>query len=826
MAFVKLRPAGGHLTATRRISYYVYGRWQVTIPDDVEKVKPDYLNEPIVYPPDATDAEKQALDLQREIELEDWDDRLTDGYLARTTNEELGRFDFGFVRADASMDMNTGASDVEQQIETGIRRSEGDIFFQADVEGAGLGKFELGKDYDVGDDVDARQWGLDIPTFVTSATQMPTGLRIHLGGQLAHDAAALRSHNTGIEAQMLADRRKNTQALSAVRSTASQAATDAAKAVSTAEDAEKKIDQVLENIPDPTLFETYIQEAEEAVLSAQDFAVKAIAAADEADQLTIAMESKLGTVSEYVQRAASHVAAAQAAKDDVDAYAVAAAESAEDAFGYLEESRSLSQQNEKALTQVNQYVEEVASAVASAAASAEQAFAYLGESQLVLDDVRGFSEVAEAAVADAQGFASKVAQTMDEADRVLVDSKTFRDQAQTAKAGAETALSQARGTLDQVVTRHGEVLTWHQEMLAAHDETLSTHEMVLELHSRGIRAASVAAAQASAAVSAQGMVLQVHGQILELHEDAIEYATQTALDASKAAGEAGKAIEAQREIEKQQVLIDQKQDAAIAAATKTGQDAAKAASAAGNAATAAGAAAADATAVAKAVADAQTIQVDVNKKLAAGVRWAGMAAAQAAAATQSLASAVEEVDKATVLAQQTADDALRSAKSAEDAGKIRDAFVRANNDAIWLVNFRALRKTSLEVPIDVRKDYPLGSLGGLSLGMLKVYDSSGSKYLDFEYPDWQGAVSILIKPVWRGTGGSGFWTEIENRTPDTSSTTSVGLSRRDNWPPQNATHFSIEIELSPIWPRDERYQAYFASNKITDPVTGQVVPLA
>lgn len=776
----------GQIMVGARVACYTFGRFNVTLPEG------------------------------KELATDEYDEGYTDGYLYRPPEHiHFDDFDFGFVQADVEVDVNAQWSDFEAVIDEAQKKVSEDVYFDADIEGPGLGRYKFGQHYRIGDIVRVGILGGQryVTAPVTQVTHLPNGNpRVHVGGQAIRDLGLVEEQNRQVHQAIARAAAQNRHQLSQVASTASQA--------------EKKIDQVLENIPDPTLFETYIQEAEEAVLSTQDFAAKAIAAADEADQLTIAMESKLGTVSEYVQRAASHVAAAQAAKDDVDAYAVAAAESAEDAFGYLEESRSLSQQNEKTLTQVNQYVEEVASAVASAAASAEQAFAYLGESQLVLDDVRGFSEVAEAAVADAQGFASKVAQTMDEADRVLVDSKTFRDQAQTAKAGAETALSQARGTLDQVVARHGEVLTWHQEMLAAHDETLSTHELVLKLHASGIRAASAAASQASAAVSVQGVVLQVHGQILELHEDAIEYATQTALDASKAAGEAGKAIEAQREIEKQQVLIDQKQDQAIAAATKTGQDAAKAASAAGNAATAAGAAAADATAVAKAVADAQAIQVDVNKKLAAGVRWAGVAAAQAAAATQSLASAVEEVDKATVLAQQTADDALKSARSAEDAGKIRDAFVKANNDAIWLVNFRALRKTALEVPIDVRKDYPLGSLGGLSLGMLKVYDSSGRNYLDFEYPDWQGAVSILIKPMWRGTGGSGFWTEIENRTPDTSSTTSVGLSRRDNWPPQNATHFSIEIELSPIWPRDARYQEYFSALRITDPVTGQVVPLA
>lgn len=593
MAFVKLRPAGGHLTATRRISYYVYGRWQVTIPDDIEKVKPDHLNEPIVYPPGATEDEKRALDLQREIELEDWDDRLTDGYIALTTDEELGRFDFGFVRADASMDMNTGASDVEQQIETGIRRSEGDIFFQADVEGAGLGRFEFGKDYDVGDDVDARQWGLDIPTFVTSATEMPSGLRVHLGGQLAHDAAALRSHNTGIEAQLLADRKKNNQALNAVRSTASKAALDAAKAVSTAEDAEKKIDEVLENIPDPRLFETYIEESRAAVASASDFAAQAIAAADEAEALNVEMADKIATVSGYVADVAGHVADAQA--------------------------------------------------------SAEQTFSYLEESRRIRDNAQAYAEESRDAATQAQASVGRADEIMDEADQVLSSTRQFRDQAQTAMSGARTALNDAKGTLEQVVAKHGEVLTWHQDVLTAHGETLAVHETVLRLHSSGIRAANAAAGQAASAAAANSMVLQVHGQILEVHEDAIATATQTASDAAAAANGAATAV--------------------------------------------------------KAVAAAQEIQVEINSRLAAGVRAAGVAAAQAAAATSSLALAVEEVDRAASFAQQTADDAkavgekatqiANDAKTASAAaiaaGNARDQTIRDTSDLAALSNFRRTR---------------------------------------------------------------------------------------------------------------------------------------
>ena len=449
MSHVKLRPDGGSLTATRRVSYYVYGRWSVTTPEGIEKERPDYLDEPTKYPPGATEEEKRALDLKRELERDSWDDRLTDAYIARTDSGDLGRFDFGFVRADASMDMNTGASDVEQQIRTGIKRSDGDIFFQADVSGAGLGKAIPRVDYSTGSTVDARIWSVDIPSLVTSIADIPGDTRVHLGGQLAADAEQLRSQNAQIESQIAADRKKNKREIDTAKSTATSAKT-------TADEAKKTADETAALVDDLDI-EGSIQRAREAVDSSNAIL--------------------------QLVRQLSGAAAAQGAQ--AQASASLAIEYARQAEEVLDKLDPLRDDVVAAHAEVARLSGEAAKAAQAAAAAVAQ-----GEKHVV-----AAQRAANAAAQDAATSQGLV----DEANALLAELSPLQDAARKSLADAQSLLDNAGGKGKSLADVLKDVAAKHQAVLSAHDDILATHGEVLEIHGEAIKYAAMAAAQAGAA---------------------------------------------------------------------------------------------------------------------------------------------------------------------------------------------------------------------------------------------------------------------------------------------------------------------------------------
>lgn len=449
MSLVKLRPDGGSLTATRRVSYFVYGRWSVTTPEGIEKERPAYLDEPIEYPDGATDEDKRALDLKRELERDSWDDRLTDGYIARTDSGDLGRFDFGFVRADASMDMNTGASDVEQQIRTGIKRSDGDIFFQADVSGAGLGKAIPRVDYSTGSTVDARIWSVDIPSLVTSIADIPRDTRVHLGGQLAADAESLRSRNAQIESQIAADRKKNKREIDTAKSAATSAK-------STAEQAKQTADETAALVKDLDI-DGSIQEAREAV--------------DASNEL-------LKLVRQFTGAAAAQGAQAQA--------------SASMAIEYARQAELILDQLDPLRDDVVEAHAEVARLSGEAARAAQEAAATVARGE---QHVLAAQRAATAAAADA----SESQQLVEEAKAKLAELAPLQDKAKETLADAQELLDNVDGSGQSLADVLAEIAAKHQEVLSAHDDILTTHGEILEIHGEAIRYAAMAAAQAGAA---------------------------------------------------------------------------------------------------------------------------------------------------------------------------------------------------------------------------------------------------------------------------------------------------------------------------------------
>lgn len=526
MSHVKLRPDGGSLTATRRVSYYVYGRWSVTTPEGIEKERPDYLDEPIKYPPGATEEEKRALDLKRELERDSWDDRLTDAYIARTDSGDLGRFDFGFVRADASMDMNTGASDVEQQIRTGIKRSDGDIFFQADVSGAGLGKAIPRVDYATGSTVDARIWGVDIPSLVTSIADIPGDTRVHLGGQLAADAEQLRSQNAQIESQIAADRKKNKREIDSAKSTATSAK-------DTADEAKKTADETAALV-DGLDIEGSIERAREAVDSSNAI---------------------LQLVRQLTGAAAAQGAQAQSS-------ASLAIEYARQAEEVLDKLDPLRDDVVAAHAEVARLSGEAAKAAQEAAAAVAQ-----GEKHVV-----AAQRAASAAAADAD----ESQQLVDEAQALLAELAPLQDGARKSLADAQSLLDNVDGAGRSLADVLKDVAVKHQAVLSAHDDILATHGEVLEIHGEAIKYAAMAAAQAGAAAMQASQAAAEALRAAELNAQAIA----ALAEADEKLAEADRKLQEQIDVlEESQRLLAQALRYVAAAAAQAAQAAMSAAQA-------------------------------------------------------------------------------------------------------------------------------------------------------------------------------------------------------------------------------------------------------
>jgi len=106
---------GGEMTVGRRTSTYVYGVFQVDIPEGKEQAQQN--------------------------------DRLQEGYVYRPDQRPTGRFDIGFVRADARVDLNAQQSNLESIIDAAQNRVEGAVFFERDITGRGLGRFCPGIDF-------------------------------------------------------------------------------------------------------------------------------------------------------------------------------------------------------------------------------------------------------------------------------------------------------------------------------------------------------------------------------------------------------------------------------------------------------------------------------------------------------------------------------------------------------------------------------------------------------------------------------------------------------------------------------------------------------
>ena len=187
---------GGDVTAGRQKHTFVYGEFNVQLPEGVEQVETD--------------------------------GRLADGFVYRPEGE-IAPFDVGFARADVTVDLEVQSTDLELVVDEAQRDAEGDVFFERDITPAGLGEFVPGVDFVVGDVVSVERWRVLLPLPVTgwemvsSASDGVVADRVHVSGQLISDSAARVRRNADLRREVEADKRQLQRSVRSVRSYADSA---------------------------------------------------------------------------------------------------------------------------------------------------------------------------------------------------------------------------------------------------------------------------------------------------------------------------------------------------------------------------------------------------------------------------------------------------------------------------------------------------------------------------------------------------------------------------------------------------------------------------
>ena len=175
---------GGDITAGRRVATFVFGEFNVILPEGMERA-------------------------------EEPDSRIKNGYIYRPTSA-VAPFDVGFVRADVTNDLQTQTSDLEVTVDAAQKQADGDVFFERDITIVGLGGFVPGVDFEVGDIVTVELWGglsrLLLPvtdiTLVSSDSEGIVAWRVHVGGMLISDMAELQRSNAELRRQVKQDKRQ------------------------------------------------------------------------------------------------------------------------------------------------------------------------------------------------------------------------------------------------------------------------------------------------------------------------------------------------------------------------------------------------------------------------------------------------------------------------------------------------------------------------------------------------------------------------------------------------------------------------------------------
>lgn len=281
MGRVQLVADGGEMTIGRAYVRFVYGAWDVKLPDGDQQGQRD--------------------------------ERINDGYFHVPEQPRRGRSDFACVRADATVDATDGLlkgrSNVEENLKKAYSRAGGDVFFERDITNAGLGLYVPGLDFNEGDVVDVRLWGKRIGMPVSSIEMTTSrahhlGWKVHVGGGLIADHDALDQKNRSIMSALATERRKNQKNASKVSRESSHAVSTATRAKEDSARSLTKVEQAIKTAKDADLnsvegrkvaiaANTQALEALEISNNAQSEAIRAVQATAENAQALARMNRML-----------------------------------------------------------------------------------------------------------------------------------------------------------------------------------------------------------------------------------------------------------------------------------------------------------------------------------------------------------------------------------------------------------------------------------------------------------------------------------------------------------------------------------------------------
>lgn len=209
---------GGDMTVARTIPAYVLGAFDVVLPDGREQEKGD--------------------------------DRIRNGYIYRPPKPATGSLDVGFIKADVKLDLGAKTSSLERVVDSAIRRTEGDVFFERDISSSGLGGFIPGRDFDLHDVIRVDVWGKLLPSPVTAvdfegSVSHHLGTRVHVGDQMLTDAEALQAKTDATLERLESERRQRLKELGAVGAKADRANENAKNAQGSADQAQETADEAI-----------------------------------------------------------------------------------------------------------------------------------------------------------------------------------------------------------------------------------------------------------------------------------------------------------------------------------------------------------------------------------------------------------------------------------------------------------------------------------------------------------------------------------------------------------------------------------------------------
>ncbi len=200
---VKLFATDGEIMVGARTACYVMGRFNVNLPEGKSLAEDPYA------------AGYEA------------------GYLYRPPEHtEFEAFDFGFVQADVTVDAELGLSDFEAVVDSANERVAEDVFVNAQISGDGLGLWEAGRDYDVGDLVDVelldnRSLSLPVDRIAWDAAGQPM---VRVGSQMIRDLGTVEEQNRQMRERIAREAATTRGRMEHVASTANEAKADASDA--------------------------------------------------------------------------------------------------------------------------------------------------------------------------------------------------------------------------------------------------------------------------------------------------------------------------------------------------------------------------------------------------------------------------------------------------------------------------------------------------------------------------------------------------------------------------------------------------------------------